>query len=127
MKTDLTNLMHLRQTALEAKGLAAEVAAAAAEAIEEVAAGLPVRRSILLPAAGWTGSGPYTQTVTAAGVRADEAGQLVQVVPAAGSMDAWETAGVRCTAQGAGTLAFQAQEKPAAGISVFVILQEVGG
>ena len=127
MSNKLTSVAQLRQAALAAQGLTAEVAGAAAEAIAEVAAGLPVGRSVTLAAASWTGSGPYTQTAAVAGVRADEAGQLVQVVPAAGSMDAWEAAGVRCTAQGAGTLTFQAQEKPAAGISIFVILQEVQG
>lgn len=128
MKNDLTNLAHLRQAALAAQGLTAEVAGAAAEAIEEVAAGLPVRRSVTLTAAGWAGSAaPYVQTAAVAGVRADEAGQLVQVVPASASLEAWEAAGVKCTGQGAGTLAFEAQEKPGGDISVYVILQEVQG
>lgn len=128
MKNDLTNLAHLRQTALAAQGLMAEVAGAAAEAIEEVAAGLPVQRSVTLTAAGWTGSAaPYAQTAAVAGVRADEAGQLVQVVPASASLEAWEAAGVKCTGQGAGTLAFSAQEKPGGNILVYVILQEVQG
>lgn len=91
-----------------------------------VADALPVGWSVTLTAAGWTGSGPYTQTVSVAGVRADEAGQLVQVAPASASREAWNAAGVQCTGQGAGTLAFEAREKPGTDISVYVILQEVG-
>ncbi len=128
MKKDLTNLGHLRQTALEARGLIAEVAGAAAEAIDEVAAGLPLRRSATLTAAGWTGSAaPYSQTVAVAGVRADEAGQLVWPVPAAAGRALWVEAGVQCTAQGAGSLTFTAQAKPGAAIQLYVILQEVQG
>lgn len=126
-KNDLTTLGHLRDAALAARGLIGTVASAAADAIAEVAAGLPRRRSVTLTAAGWTGSGPYTKSVAVAGVRADEAGQLVQVVPASASREAWEAAGVKCTGQGAGTLAFSAQEKPSGNISVYVILQEVQG
>ena len=126
-KNDLPNLGHLREAALAARGLIGAVAGAAADAIAEVAAGLPVRRSVTLTAAGWAGSGPYTQTAAVEGVRADEAGQLVQVVPASASLEAWEAAGVKCTGQGAGTLAFSAQEMPTADISIFVILQEVKG
>ena len=127
MKTDLTNLAHLRLAALAAQGLTAEVAAAVADAIEEVAERLPVRRSVTLKSAAtsWAGSGPYTQTVAVEGVRADEAGQLVRIVPVSTSEDAWEAAGVKCTGQGAGALTFSAQEKPGGNLSVYVILQEV--
>lgn len=127
MKTDLTNLEHLRRAALEARGFSAEVAGAAAEAVAEVAAGLPKVRQATLTAAGWIGSGPYTQTVSVAGVRADEAGQLVQPVPAKASMAAWTAAGAECTGQGDGALVFTAAEKPIAAIRIFVILQEVQG
>ena len=127
MSNKMTSVDQLRQAALAAQGLTAEVAGAAADAIAEVAEGLPVRRSVTLTAAGWAGSGPYTQTVTVAGVRADEAGQLVQAVPASASRAAWQEAGVLCTGQGAETLAFEAQEKPGGDISVYVILQEVQG
>lgn len=127
MSNKMTSVDQLRQTALACQGLAAEVAGAAADAIAEVAEGLPVRRSVTLTAAGWTGSAaPYTQTAAVAGVRADEAGQLVQVAPASASRVAWNTAGVQCTGQGAGTLTFTAAEKPGGSIQIFVILQEVG-
>lgn len=126
MSNKMTSVDQLRQTVLACQGLAAEVAGAAADAIAEVADALPVRRSVMLTAAGWTGSGPYTQTAAVAGVRADEARQLVQVAPAAASQGTWNAAGVQCTGQGAGSLAFEALEKPGGNIAVFVILQEVG-
>lgn len=128
MSNKMTSVDQLRQTALACQGLAAEVAGAAADAIAEVAEGLPVRRSVTLTAAGWEGSAaPYTQMAAVAGVRADEAGQLVQVVPASASRGLWNAAGVHCTGQGAGTLAFEAREKPGTDISVYVVLQEVQG
>lgn len=128
MSNKMTSVDQLRQTALACQGLAAEVAGAAADAIAEVAAGLPVRRSVTLTAAGWAGSAaPYTQTAAVAGVRADEAGQLVQVAPASASRGLWNAAGVQCTGQGAGSLAFTAAEKPGGNIQIFVILQEVQG
>ena len=127
MSNKLTSVAQLRQAALACQGLTADVAQAAAEAIGEVAAALPVGRSVTLTAAGWTGSGPYTQTVSVEGVLADEAAQLVQVVPASASREGWEAAGARCTGQGAGTLTFEAGEKPAGDLSIFVILQGVRG
>lgn len=127
MSNKVTSVDQLRQAALASQGLAAEVAGAAADAIVEVADALPVRRSVTLTASGWAGSAaPYTQTAAVAGVRADEAGQLVQVAPASASREAWNAAGVQCTAQGAGTLTFSAAEKPGTDISVYVVLQEVG-
>jgi len=121
----LTELAHLRDTALEAKGLIGDVAEAAAADIE---AAMPQRRTMTLSAAGWTGSAaPYTQTVEVAGVRADEAGQLVQIVPAGASRTIWDTAGVQCTAQGAGKLTFSARAKPGGDLIVYAILQEVAG
>lgn len=125
MKNDLTSLEHLRRTTLEARGLIGAVASTAAEAVEEVAAGLPVKRAVTLTAAGWTGNGPYAQTVAVEGARADEAGQMVRLVPAAAGRSVWDAAGAECTGQGAGVLTFSAVKKPAADIQVFVILQEV--
>lgn len=124
-KNDLPNLGHLRETALAAQGLIAEVALAAAEDIE---AAMPHSRTVTLPATGWKGDAvPYSQAVDVAGVLADEAAQLVQIVPAADSMDAWEAAGVRCAAQAAGKLTFTAKEKPGGSLKIFVVLQEVAG
>lgn len=124
-KKDLPTLGHLRETALAANGLIAEVALAAAEDIE---ATMPQSRTVTLPATAWTGTAaPYSQTVNVAGVLAEEGAQLVQIVPAAAGMDAWETAGVRCTAQAAGKLTFTAKSKPGGSLKIFVVLQEVVG
>lgn len=127
MGNDLTSLEHLRRSVLAAKGLIGSVAGTAAEAVEEIAAGLPARRAAVLAAAGWTGGGPYAQTVAMAGVRADEGGQIVQIVPAADGLAVWSASGARCTGQEAGKLTFSAREKPGKDISIFVILQEVQG
>lgn len=56
--------------------------------------------TVSLTAAGWSDK---SQTVTAAHVTANN---LVQVSPAESSFEAWQTAQIRCTAQGAGTLTF---------------------
>ena len=56
--------------------------------------------TVSLTAAGWSDK---SQTVTAAHVTANN---LVQVSPAESSFEAWRTAQIRCTAQGAGTLTF---------------------
>ena len=126
MSNKLTSAAQLRQAALASQGLTAEVAGAAAEAVAEVAAGLPVRRLVPLRAAEWAGSGPYTQTVSVAGVRSDEAGQLVMPAPLKSCWTAFHEAGLRCTGQGNGTLTFEAQEKPEKDFIAYVILQEVG-
>lgn len=117
MKSDLTSLEHLRQTAVEARGM-----------IADVSIFLPVRREAVLTAAGWNGTAaPFTQTVSVEGVRADEAGQMVQIAPGSAARQAWEAAGIRCTGQGNGTLGFTAKAKPSANINIYVILQEVLG
>ena len=128
MKYDLTSLDQLRQTALGARDRSAKVAAVALKAVEDVVDLLPIRREAVLAAGSWAGTAaPFTQTVAVAGVRADEAGQRVEVVPKTASLAAWDAAGVRCTVQAAGALAFTAKVKPAANINIFVVLQEVLG
>lgn len=124
-KQDLLNLGHLRQAAMRARGLIGKVASAAAEAIEAVT---PRARAVTLPVTGWTGTAaPYSQTAAVPGVLADEGAQLVQIAPSSASRKAWKEAGAECSGQGAGTLTFTAQEKPAESIRIFVILQEVAG
>ena len=88
----------------------------------------PTGRSVTLTADNWTGTAaPYSQTVAVPGVLADEAVQLVQIVPTADSMDVWKAAGVMCTAQAVGKLTFTAEEKPGGSLKIFVVLQEVAG
>lgn len=85
---------------------------------------LPVIHPLTLTAAGWEGEAtPYTQTVPVPGVLADETAQLIQPAPAAESLEAWNTAGILCAHQGAGTLTFTAREKPEADIPVNVAVQ----
>lgn len=123
MSSKLTSVAQLRQALAKALGLIGETAEAAAQAVEAVT---PLARPVELTAAGWTGSGPYTQTAAVTGVLADEGAQLVQIAPAAASREAWKEAGAECIGQGNGSLTFTAQVKPAGSIRLFVILQEVG-
>ncbi len=73
MDSNLTNLAQLRETALRCKNLSAELAAAVAGAIEDVlgtAAKEFPAAELAVPAAGWTGAGPYEQVIPVEGVKA---------------------------------------------------------
>lgn len=72
--------------------------------------------TVSLTVAGWTSS--LTQTVTATGVTA--AGNVI-VSPAPASLDAYSSAGVRCTAQAANVLTFQCKKKPTEALMVEVL------
>ena len=72
-----------------------------------------------LTTASWSGSGPYTKSVTATGVTASN---TVLVSPAAASWETYRDCGVRCTAQAANSLTFTAEEKPTAAITVNVVI-----
>lgn len=72
-----------------------------------------------LTVAGWSGN---AQTVNVTGVTATNA---VIVRPAPGSHTAWLDAGVYCTAQGAGTLAFACEDTPTAELTANVLIVEV--
>ena len=85
---------------------------------------LPTIHALTLTAGAWEGeASPYSQTVPVPGVLADEAAQLIQPAPAAGSLEAWSAAGLLCAAQGAGTLTFTARELPEEDILVNVAVQ----
>jgi len=74
--------------------------------------------TVSLAVASWSGSGPYTQTVSASGVTASN---VVVVSPAPASFIVWGECGVRATAQSAGKLTFTAESKPEAALSASVL------
>lgn len=81
---------------------------------------------VTLTAAGWSSVAPYTQTVPANGVLADEDAQMIIPVPEDDSSDAYYRAGVRCTAQAANSLTFTCDAKPDDDIALYAIVSSVG-
>lgn len=71
--------------------------------------------TVALTVEGWSGN---AQTVSASNVTADN---IVWVSPAAASFDAYGKAGIRGTAQGAGTITFTCTKVPTENISVEVV------
>ena len=78
----------------------------------------PKRVSVTLPASGWNSSAK-TQTVRVAGVTAT-ADCIITAAP--DSYMAYAEAGVRCTAQGAGTLTFACETVPTADVAANVLI-----
>ena len=74
--------------------------------------------SVNLPASGWD-AGAKTQTVSVAGVTAT-ANCIITAAP--DSYMAYAEAGVRCTAQGAGTLTFACETVPTADVAANVLI-----
>ena len=74
--------------------------------------------SVTLRASGWA-AGAKTQTVSVAGVTAT-ANLIITAAP--GSYMAYAEAGVRCTAQGAGTLTFACETVPTADVAANVLI-----
>ncbi len=85
-------------------------------------AGTVRRLSLTLPVGQWDA---LTQSVDAPGVLPDETAQLIRIVPALASQAAYFAAGVLCTGQSEGALAFTCRETPAADLQVFAVLQGV--
>ena len=67
-----------------------------------------------LAVASWSGSGPYTQTVSVSGVTVSN---TVVVSPAPASFTAWGESAVYASAQAAGKLTFTAAVKPTAALT----------
>ena len=78
----------------------------------------PKRVSVTLPASDWNSSAK-TQTVSVSGVTA-AANCIITASP--DSYMAYAEAGVRCTAQGAGTLTFACETVPAADVAANVLI-----
>lgn len=72
--------------------------------------------AVTLAVASWADN---AQTVSAAGVTASN---TVIVAPAPASQEAYAAAGVKCTAQAAGTLTFICEEAPEAALTVNVVI-----
>lgn len=85
--------------------------------------GGPVSTLVTLSRTAWSNS---RQTAAVPGVSANESAQLITPVPAAASQSAYYDAGIRITAQAAGSLTFTAATAPTANLSVYVVVQEVG-
>ncbi len=79
------------------------------------AAKVPVTLSVTLPALGWSGVGPYTQSAEAIGVAYDS---VVDVSPDAPSFLLYCECAVRAVGQGSGSLLFEAESQPTADIAV---------
>lgn len=72
--------------------------------------------TVSLSSSGWSST---SRTVNVSGVTSSA---LVFVSPAPTSVTAYAEAGVRCTAQGSGTLTFQYTTKPTTTLSVQVVI-----
>ena len=79
---------------------------------------------VTLKVAGWDSS-TKQQTVSVAGVEADETAQLILPMPAAASRTTYNDAGIQCVAQAAGNLTFQCETMPTASIDVYVTVMPV--
>jgi len=82
----------------------------------------PTSTPIVLSASEWVDG---KQTVSVAGVSADEASQLIQPVPTAANQSVYYEAGIRCTGQTKGSLTFTALTMPAEDLAMYVVIQEV--
>lgn len=79
---------------------------------------------ISLPASGWNNSSK-SQTVTVAGILADESKQLIIPMPTIASQEAYYDASVKCIAQGTNSLTFECDTIPTVAIDIYVAIQEV--
>ena len=132
MPTKLAALAALRQGLLSAKAYAAEQISALAEAVSGLLEDLEASKaeksqslSAALPASGWSGAGPYTQTVQVPGVPADTNALLdfAHAEHAAEKTRAAAWACITCFTPGAGTItATCLGSKPTTDLTLRIIL-----
>ncbi len=80
--------------------------------------------TVALDTSGWTQSGELvTKTVSVAGVKATD---LLTVAPEPGSFDAYAQAGIRATAQAAGSVTFAAAATPESAVNVNIMMVTPG-
>ena len=79
---------------------------------------------VSLTVAGWDSS-TKRQTVSVAGVVANETAQQIIPMPAAASMTAYNDAGIQCVAQAAGKLTFQCETIPTVDVPVYISITPV--
>ena len=72
-----------------------------------------------LATSSWSGSGPYTKSVSVTGVTASN---NVFVSPAPASFTHYGECGIYCSAQGSGTLTFTATTVPTSSLTVNVAI-----
>ncbi|MBS4880889.1 MAG: hypothetical protein KH138_11435 [Firmicutes bacterium] len=88
------------------------------------AATKPKATKITLSASGWDSSAK-TQTITVAGILADETKQLIMPMPAVASMSSYNKAGIQMTGRADGSVTFTADTVPSVAVDVWVVVQEV--
>lgn len=110
------------ETVAKVKGIT--LASLGGASSSDVNAAKPALKSATLTAAGWDATA-LTQTVTVAGVLADEMKQIIQPAPASASQTAYYDAGIICTAQAANSLTFTCSEVPTVDLTVLISIQEV--
>lgn len=82
--------------------------------------------TVTLPVASWAGTGPYTQTADATGVKADNLNNHVFIGPAPESYEEYSRCDVRVSAKGTGTLTFTAKRKPSGALKASVLILDSG-
>lgn len=85
----------------------------------------PVCVTVSLASSGWSGSGPFAQSVNVSGVLADPSKQIIIPAPSPSSWEAAGSAGVFCSAQSANSLTFTAKNKPEDNLTYYVAIQGV--
>lgn len=108
-------------TAAESAAQSATDAAASAARLDD----LYTMHTVTLSVASWSNN---VQSATVTGVLADESKQLITVVPASASEDAYIAAGILATVQAADTITFRATVAPTEAITVYIVVaNEVSG